>query len=213
MEAVKIDAVLRNDLSKQATTAIRKSGHVPGVIYGGKDPIHVTLSAKALKTLVFTPLFKTAEINVNGQTITCIIQDTQFNRLNESISHIDFLELVGDKKVVVELPLKFVGVAIGVKAGGKLIPRIRKLKVKSTPSALQSQLEVNVEALELGKHIRVKDVSFNGIEIITAPNNPICSAFVTRQLKQEEAAAAKAATPAKGAAAPAAKAAAPAAKK
>jgi large subunit ribosomal protein L25 len=211
MEAVKLEGMSRTDMSRKAITAERAKGNVPCVLYGGEQNVHFYVSAKALKTMVYTPDFKTAEVTVNGKSFVCFIQDVQFDPIKDNVTHVDFLELTEGKKVVVELPVKFVGTSKGVRAGGKLIPRLRKLKVKSLPSALRSNLEINVEELELGKNIRVKDVKFEGMDIITAANNPIVSAFITRQLKQAEEAA-KSATPAK-AAAPAAAKAAPAAKK
>ncbi|MFM2224532.1 MAG: hypothetical protein RJA07_734 [Bacteroidota bacterium] len=209
MEAVKIEGMNRTDMSRSAITAERSKGNVPCVLYGGEQVVHFYVSAKALKPMVYTPDFKKAEVTVNGKSYLCIIQDLQFDPIKDNVKHVDFLELVEGKKIVVDIPVKFVGTSPGVKAGGKLLTRLRKLRVKSLPSALRTNLEISVETLELGKNIRVKDVSFEGMDIITASNNPIVSAFVPRQLKQEEAAA----KPAAAAAAKPAAAAAPAAKK
>jgi large subunit ribosomal protein L25 len=210
MEAVKLDGTLRTDMSRQALRTAREKGSVACVMYGGESEVHFFVTSKSLKSLIYTPDFKKAEIAINGKTYTAIVQDTQFSPVEDKLVHIDFLELVGDKKVTVDLPVKFIGVAKGVRAGGKLLPRLRKLTVKSSPSSLRTSLDINVEELELGKHIRVRDVAFEGMEIITAKNNPIVSTFVPRQMKQEEATAkpaagAKAAAPAAAAAAPAAK--------
>ena len=211
MQAVKLEGMLRTDMSRGALTTERSKKNVPCVLYGGETVVHFYVSQKALKPLVYTPDFKKAEVTVSGQVHECIIQALQFDPINDAVTHVDFLQLTEGKTVIVNLPVKFVGVAKGVRAGGKLIPLLSKLKVKSTPAAFRTSLDINVEELELGKHIRVRDVNFEGMEIITAPNNPIVSTFVPRQMKQEEAAAAK---PAAGAAAPAAAgAAAPAAAK
>jgi large subunit ribosomal protein L25 len=107
--------------------------------------------------------------------------------VDDELIHIDFLQLSEGKAVVVDIPVKFVGTSKGVRAGGKLIPRLRKLKVSALPSAMRPYLEVNVDDLDLGKHIRVRDLNFDGISIVTAAANPIVSALVTRQLKQAEA--------------------------
>ncbi len=205
MLAVNIQGEVRNSITKKATRDLRSSGNIPCVLYGGKENIHFSIKSKDIKGLVFTPEFKKAEITIGGNVHTAIVQDIQFNTISDKVNHIDFLELTPGKKVIVDLPLKFTGVAKGVKAGGKLIPRLRKLKVKSTPEALASHLDIKVEELELGKHIRVKELNFEGMEILTAPNNPVVSAFVPRVLKTEEVAApTAAAAPAAGAAAPAA---------
>lgn len=115
------------------------------------------------------------------------------------------LELVEDKKVIADIPLKFVGTSKGVKDGGKLITKMKSLKVKTLPKYLKEQIEVSIDNLELNGNIRVEDVKLDNYEILNSPRIPIASVVLTRQLKQEEAAATPAAAkPAAGAAAPAA---------
>src|SRR6202000_970158 len=120
--------------------------------------------------------------------------------------HIDLMELVEDRKVIANIPLKFVGTSKGVKDGGKLITKMKSLKVKTYPKYLKEQIEVNIDNLELNGNIRVEDVKVDNYEILNSPRIPVASVVLTRQLKQEEATA-----PATGVAAPAAAGAAPAA--
>jgi large subunit ribosomal protein L25 len=121
---------------------------------------------------------------------------------------------VENKKVSATIPIKIVGVSEGVKAGGKLVVKIKSLKVKTLPKFLRENIEVDITNLELNGNIRVQDVAAENFEILNSPRIPIASVTMTRQLKQEEAATpAKGAAPAAKAAAPAAKAAAPAAAK
>lgn len=116
------------------------------------------------------------------------------------------MELVEDKKVVASIPVRITGNAKGVKDGGKLHVKMKALKVKTYPKFLKEQIDVNVDALELNGNIRVEDVKEENFEILNSPRIPIASVTLTRELKQEEAAAAPAAaaTPAAGTAAPAA---------
>jgi len=178
---------------------------VPGVIYGGSQEINFQAPAAAFKTLVYTPSFQLAEVKVDGKTYRTILKDLQFDKVSDSLIHVDLLELVEDKKVIAEIPLKFVGASKGVKDGGKLITKMKSLKVKTYPKYLKEQIEVNIDDLELNGNIRVEDVKVDHYEILNSPRIPIASVVLTRQLKQEEAT-----TPAAGAA-PAAAAAAPAA--
>jgi large subunit ribosomal protein L25 len=104
---------------------------------------------------------------------------------------VDFLELVEDKKVVATLPLKLTGQSAGVKGGGKLVVKMKSLKVKALPKYLRESLEVDITNLELNENIRVEDVKAEGIEILNSPRIPVASVVMTRQLKQEEAAAEK----------------------
>jgi large subunit ribosomal protein L25 len=216
MKSITIEGSLRTGFGKTATRQIRSQELVPGVIYGGAQEINFTAPAAAFKNLVYTPSFQIAEVVVDGKTYKTIMKDLQFDKVDDKLIHIDLLELVDDKKVIAEIPLKFVGTSPGVKDGGKLVIKIKSLKVKTYPKYLKEQIEVSIDKLELNGNIRVEDVKEEHYEILNSPRIPIASVTLTRQLKQEEAtapAAGSAAAPAAGAAAPAAAAAAPAAAK
>jgi large subunit ribosomal protein L25 len=180
---------------------------VPGVIYGGAQEVNFYAPAAAFKNLVYTPSFQFAEVKIDGKTYKTILKDLQFDKVNDHLTHVDLLELVEDKKVIANIPLKFVGTSKGVKDGGKLVTKMKSLKVKTYPKHLREQIEVNIDNLDLNGNIRVEDVKIAEYEILNSPRIPIASVVLTRQLKQEEAAA-PAAGAAPAAAAPAASAAA-----
>jgi large subunit ribosomal protein L25 len=215
MKTITIEGHLRTETGKKATQQLRSQDLVPGVIYGGAQEINFHAPAAAFKSLVYTSAFQQAEIKVDGKTYQCILKDLQFDKVSDALTHVDFLELVENKKVIATIPLKFTGVAKGVKDGGKLITKMKALKVKSLPKHLKENIEVDLTNLELNGNIRVEDVKEAHYEILNSPRIPLASVVLTRQLKQEEAAAPAAAAPAAAgaaAAAPAAKAAAPAGK-
>jgi large subunit ribosomal protein L25 len=203
MKSITIEGSLRTGFGKTATRALRSQELVPGVIYGGPKEINFSAPVAAFKKFVYTPSFQIAEVVLEGTTYRTILKDLQFDKVDDSLIHIDLLELVEDKKVIAEIPVKFVGTSKGVKDGGKLIVKIKSLKVKTLPKYLKEQIEVNIDDLELNGNIRVEDVKIDNYEILNSPRIPIASVVLTRQLKQEEAAA-----PAAGAAKPAAAAAA-----
>jgi large subunit ribosomal protein L25 len=207
MKSITIEGQLRTESGKKATRQLRSQNLVPGVIYGGEKEVNFSAPAASFKSIVYSPEFKLAEVTVDGKMYRCILKDIQFNKVSDALNHVDFLELVEDKKVIATLPLKFVGVPAGVKAGGKLVTKIKSLKVKTLPKYLKEFIELDLTALELNGNVRVQDVVAENMEVLNSPRIPIASVTMTRQLKQEEATAPKAA-----AAAPAAaKAAAPAA--
>ncbi|MEP7166032.1 MAG: 50S ribosomal protein L25 [Ferruginibacter sp.] len=214
MKSVTIEGQLRTESGKKATRQLRSQQLVPGVIYGGKSEINFSAPASAFKGIVYTSEFMLADVKVDGAAYRCILKDIQFDKVTDALLHVDFLELVEDKKVIASLPLKYVGVPAGVKAGGKLVTKMKSLKVKTLPKYLKEHINVDINNLELNENIRVQDVIAENMEVLNSPRIPIASVTMTRQLKQEEAStpaagAAKAAVPA-AAAAPAA---APAAKK
>jgi large subunit ribosomal protein L25 len=201
MKTITIEGHLRTETGKKATQQLRSQGSVPGVIYGGEQEVNFHAPATAFKSLVYTPAFQFAEIKVGNKSYRCILKDLQFDKVNDALTHVDLLELVEDKKVIATIPLKFTGTAIGVKDGGKLITKMKVLKIKSLPKYLKENIEVDLTNLELNGNIRVEDVKEANYEIMNSPRIPLASVVLTRQLKQEEATAAPAAT---AAAAPAA---------
>ncbi len=210
MKTITIEGHLRTEIGKQATRQLRSEEKVPAVIYGGAKEVNFSAPATSFKTLVYTPDFQLAEIKVEGIAYRCILKDLQFDKVSDELIHADFLELVEDKKVIATIPIKFTGAAKGVKDGGKLITKMKALKIKTFPKYLKENIEVDLTELELNGNVRVQDVKADNYEILNSPRIPIASIVLTRQLKQEEAstttpvAAAAAAKPAATAAAPAA---------
>ena len=191
MKSITIEGHLRTDHGKKAARQIRSQENVPAVIYGGAQEVNFYASAKAFKPLVYTGEFQIAEVTVDGKSYRCILKDLQFDKVTDALIHLDLLELVDDKKVVATLPLKFVGTSVGVKEGGKLVIKIKSLKVKALPKDLVETINVDITSLALNGNIRVEDVKAPGLEIMNSPRIPIASVVMTRQLKQEEATAAK----------------------
>jgi large subunit ribosomal protein L25 len=204
MKTITIEGQLRTEHGKSATRQLRSQELVPGVIYGGAQEINFAAPARAFKGLVYTPNFQLAEVTVDGKTYRCILKDLQFDKVTDELIHVDLLELVEDKKVIATIPVKFTGTAAGVKEGGRLILKMKALKVKTYPRYLREQIEVNVDNLEIGGNIRVEDVQIENYEILNSPRIPIASVATTRQLRQEETTVAPAAGAAPAAAAPAA---------
>ena len=191
MKTITIEGQLRTEHGKKAARQIRSQENVPGVIYGGAQEVNFYASAKAFKPLVYTGEFQIAEVTVDGKKYRCILKDLQFDKVTDALIHLDLLELVDDKKVVATLPLKYVGTSVGVKEGGKLVIKIKSLKVKALPKDLVETINVHITNLALNANIRVEDVKAPGLEIMNSPRIPIASVVMTRQLKQEEATAAK----------------------
>jgi large subunit ribosomal protein L25 len=209
MKTITIEGQLRTGTGKKAARQIRSQEMVPGVIYGGAREINFYAPAKAFKPLVYTGEFQFAEVKVDGNTHRCILKDLQFDKVSDALNHVDLLELVEEKKVIANLPLKFTGAAAGVKSGGKLVLKMKSIKVKTLPKYLKENIEVDITDLELNGNIRVQDIKADNMEVLNPPRISVASVVLTRQLKQEETAATPAtpapvpATAAKPGAAPA----------
>jgi large subunit ribosomal protein L25 len=192
MKTVTIEGHLRTEAGKKVARQLRSQENVLGVIYGGATEVNFYASAKAFKPLVYTSEFQLAEVTVEGKTYKCILKDLQFDKVSDALIHVDLLELVDNKKVIATLPLKLIGAAAGVKAGGKLVVKLKSLKVKAFPKDLREFIELDITKLELNENIRVQDVQVPNIEVMNPPRIPVASIVMTRLLKQEETEAAKA---------------------
>lgn len=209
METMTLQAKPRKALGKVATKAVRKENLIPCVLYGGDEIQHFTLAPLDLRTLVYSPEFKTVEINLDGQMHKCILKHVQYHPVDERILHIDFLRLIEEHPIKIEVPVSFQGVAIGLKSGGKLIKKMRSVKIKTTPEFLIDKIVLDTTAMELGQSARIKDLIIGeGIEILNNEDIPVASIDIPRALRTAD--DATAATPVAAAATPAA--AAPAAK-
>lgn len=203
MKTLTITGSKRAKVGKKDAADLRRSELVPCVLYGGKEPLHFAAPEKEFKPLVYTPDIHAVKIDVGGTQFSAVMKDIQFHKVTDKIIHVDFLEIVPGKAITMEIPVKTAGAAPGVRAGGKLLKKLRSLTAKGTLDKFPDAITVNVEKMEIGDSVRVKDIKLDGIEFLNTPNATVVAVRVTRNV-EEEAPAAAATTAAAGAAAPAA---------
>lgn len=217
MKTVSLSGSLRANVGKVDANALRAKGMVPCVIYGGKEQTHFYADHRAFKDIIYTPDTNLVSIELEGgKKFKAVLQEAQFHKINDKLIHADFLEVSDDKPVTVQIPVKTVGQAEGVKDGGKMSVKMRKLKVKGLISKLPQRIELNVEKLGVGKSIAVGDINIDGLTILHPKNISVVSVNITRNVVEDSTSgAATTATPAATAttATPAADTKAPAAKK
>lgn len=195
MESVQVSGQLRTNVGKKAAKATRRDGVVPAVLYGlGGNPVHFTVKALDLRSLIYSPDFKLAELTVGGKTYKAIIKDHQFHPVTDELRHVDFLALEDGRTVKVQVPVRFEGTSPGVRGGGKLQVAVRRVKIKTTPENMIDHVMLDISKLEMGGAIRVRDIQVNdGVEIMNPGGQPIASVEVPRALRSAATAAAKAA--------------------
>ncbi len=180
MKSVALFGYKRPETGKVSSKNLRTEGKVPCVLYGGKEHKHFSVYAPDFKILVYTPNTYKVQLDIDGEVHHAVLQDLQFHPVNDTIIHADFLEVTDDKPVIIGIPVKLVGNSIGVRQGGKLVVKAKKLKVRALPSQLPDFIEINVDALEIGKSIKVIDIDSKGLELLDSPNNPVVSVNTTR---------------------------------
>ena len=196
MKSIDIKAIKRADITKQEVKELRAEGNVPCVIYGRKEPVHFSAHASAFKHLVYTPDAHLINLDIDGTIFKAALQEIQFHPVTDAIIHIDFLEISDDKPVTISVPVKLSGTSEGVREGGKLVAKLRRLKISAFMKDLPDNMEIDITPLKIGSSIRVRDMNKKGVTFLDSPNNVVVGVRVTRAVVED--------TPAAAAAAPAA---------
>lgn len=209
MKTFQLTAEPRTDLGKKAAKAIRKENKIPVVLNGGavveldeNGNYAGTLNAgekivkiengrgiiatdlvvtfDAIRKLIYTPDIHVIDLTVNGVEKKAVVKDIQFHPVNDSILHIDLLQVYEDKPVVVEVPVHLEGHAVGVKAGGKLFLGMKKVKVKGLYKNIPETLLINVSDVNIGQAIKVGQLHYDEFELASAKELVICGVRATR---------------------------------
>ena len=181
----------RSSDQARALKAIRKDNGVPCVLYGGGENIHFTVPVEGLRNLVYTPHIYVVDLIIDGKKVNAILKDIQFHPVKDNILHVDFYQIDEAKPIVMEVPVQLEGLAEGVKAGGKLVLQMRKLKVKALYNIIPEKLIVNVSHLGLGKTVKVGELSYEGLELLNAKEAVVCAVKLTRAARGAAATAGK----------------------
>ena len=183
MKSLEIIGYKRANLGKKGSKDLRLEGNVPCVLYGGTEQVHFYTPMILFRELLYTPNIYEVHLNVEGDEYKCILQDAQFHPVNDIIYHVDFLQLNEEKEIKMEVPVRYTGVAPGVQKGGKLVSKLRKIKVKALPANMPDYIDVDVSELDLGKSVKVKDIVANNYVLINNPSTPVVSIEVPRAMR------------------------------
>ncbi len=186
MKSIAISGSPRENVGKRDAKELRYQGLVPAVLYGGKTQSHFAVSAADLKGLVYSPDVQFVDIDLAGTKTQAIVQAVQFHPLTDLPLHVDFLQLDEKKPVVMEIPVKLTGTSPGVKTGGKLVQKLRNLRVKALPKDMPQNVEVSISKLDVGKSVGVDELKFDNFKIMNNQDDTIVSVTMSRALKQAE---------------------------
>jgi large subunit ribosomal protein L25 len=186
MKSIAISGSPRENVGKRDAKELRYQALVPAVLYGGATQTHFSVSAADLKPVVYTPVVHFIDLDIAGVKSQAIIKDLQFHPLTEQIIHVDFLLLDQAKPIAIDIPVRLTGTSPGVKVGGKLVQKLRKLKIKALPKDHLDFIDVSIEALEVGKSVKVSEISLPNLAILNSKEDTIVSVTTSRALRQAE---------------------------
>jgi len=192
MKTTQITASPRPAVGKRGSKDLRNAEKVPAVIYNEGKAEHISINYLDAKKVLHTPESYIVGLEIEGgQTVTALVREAQYHPVTDRILHIDFFQVNEERAVEVNLPLELTGTPIGVTKGGKLLPKLRHIKVRGIPAQLPEKISVDVSALDLGATIKVKDATFPGMTIVTSSTSAIASVEIPRSLRSAKTADAK----------------------
>jgi large subunit ribosomal protein L25 len=164
--SITLQAQPRQPGTKNAARRLRKSGLVPGTVYGaGKPPASVSLDPKQIGLILRSKTGHNTvfELQMDADKTMAMIVDWQNEPIKGAMLHVDIKRIAMDKKLTTKVPIVLVGEAIGVKTEGGILEQVlREIEIECLPADIPASIEVNVSALNSGQVLRVKDLPHTG---------------------------------------------------
>ena len=200
MKSLAISVKERENVGKSSSKALRNQGNVPCVLYGWEKQVCFYAHENDLRKIVYTSDVFLIELDIDGKKTKCVMQDIQFHPVTDKILHIDFLEVFDDKEVTVEIPVILNGLSIGVRNGGNLLFRRKKIITRAIPGNLPDAIEIDISSLKIGDFIYIKDIRSDQYSFL-APDNAVvvgvktARAAIVDEVDEEEEESEEGATP------------------
>ena len=158
-----LKATKRENTSSGSNNKLRAEGLVPAILYGGKDPNqNISVEKKAIKNIVNSDTFlsKVLELDIDGKKEKVIPRDITFHVVSEEPVHIDFMRIVSGKKIILDIPVKFINhpESPGLKRGGVLNIVRRKVELKCPGENIPDDITVDLAGTDIGTSIKISSV-------------------------------------------------------
>lgn len=188
MKEIDVTGKKRDILGKKSAKHLRKEGLIPCNLYGeAKDEngapkaLAFTCPMNELRKIVYTPHIYVINLHIDGEAHTAILKELQFHPVTDALLHVDFYEVNDQKPITIGIPVKLTGLAQGVRDGGRMNLSIRKINVTAKYQEIPEHLDIDVTSLKIGKSIKVGDLHFEGLEMVTGKEVVVCSIKATRK--------------------------------
>ena len=186
MKKVSLSGSLRENVGKKDAKKHRREGNIPCVIYGGEKQIHFVTDEVKFDKIIFTPDVYLITIDLGGEKYKTILQELQYHPVTDKVLHADFLELEEGKDVTIGIPVKLMGTSPGVMAGGQLIKKMHRLRLRGQIDKMPDAVEVDISELVIGTSVKVKDIKLDNLAILDAPNSVLVRVKTSRNVAEDE---------------------------
>ena len=188
-----LKATKRLNTSSGSNNKLRARGFVPAILYGGENPnLNISINKKDIKGIIKTDTFlsKVLELDIDGKKEKVIPRDVSFNVVSEEPMHIDFMRIVSGKKIILEIPVKFINHpdSPGLKRGGVLNIVRRKVELKCPAENIPNDITVDLTGTDIGTSIKISSVklSSNVLPTITDRDFVIATVAAPTVIKEPE---------------------------
>ncbi len=199
-----LKAIKRKNLSSSSNNKLRAQGFIPAILYGGKDPNqNISISKKEISNIINSETFlsKVLELDIDGKREKVIPRDVAYHVVSEEPIHIDFMRIVSGKKIILEIPVKFVNHpdSPGLKRGGVLNIVRRKVELRCPAENIPDEIVVDLAGTDIGTSIKISSVKLpeNVIPTIIDRDFVVATVAAPTVIKEPEKPAEE--TPAEGA--------------
>ena len=188
-----LKATKRENLTTGSNNRLRAQGLIPAVLYGGNYPNqNISISKKDIFNLINSETFlsKVLEIDIDGKKEKVIPRDVSFNVVSEEPMHIDFMRIVSGKKIILEIPVKFINHpdSPGLKRGGVLNIVRRKVELRCPAENIPDEIVVDLTGTDIGTSIKISSVKLpeNVIPTITDRDFVVATVAAPTVIKEPE---------------------------
>ena len=189
MAVIPLKGTQREGLGKGGARKARAAGQIPGVLYGhGETPLAVAVGSRDFELALHrhkggNPI---VNLSVAGADYTALIRDVQYDPITHSILHLDFQHISLTETIEVEVLVHLVGLPIGVKDGGGILETItRTVKVRCLPTAIPASLDVNVDHLNIGDSVHVRDLAAPNVTVLTDPETTVAAVVAPTVMEEK----------------------------
>ncbi len=185
MKKVSMSGSLRENVGKKDAKKHRREGNIPCVMYGGEKQVHFITDEIKFDKIIFTPDVYLIDLTIDGSKYRAILQDVQYHPVTDKVLHADFLELVPDKPISIGIPVQLVGSSPGVIAGGQLIKKMHRIRVKGLVEDMPEYIEVDISKLVIGSSIKIRDINLDKLSTLDPPNSVLVRVKTSRNVTED----------------------------
>ncbi len=183
MRKIEIVGYNRETLGTKSAKDLRAEALAPCVLYGGEKQIHFAVPMILFRELLYTPEVSEVILNIEGEIHHAIVQDSQYHPVSEMILHVDFLEIVAGKEIKIDVPVHVIGDSPGVRKGGKMVQKLRKVSLRGLADNIPDFVEIDITGLDLGQTVKVGKLKAENVTILNNPSAPVATIDIPRALR------------------------------